>query len=34
MKIVIVKIVRENVYIKPFTMDITIEIIITIFINT
>ena len=27
------EIVRENVYIKSFNMDITIEIIIIIFIN-
>jgi len=33
-KTVAIRIVRENVYIKTFTMDVTIEIIITVFINT
>jgi len=32
-KVVTIGILRESGYIKPFTMDITIEIINTIFIN-
>ena len=33
-KIIVIEIVRETIYINPFIMDITIEIIITIFIIT
>jgi len=33
-KNVTIGIVRETIYIKSFTMDITIEIIIIIFVNT